>query len=109
MGTNNSLPPAFDQSLTLSAVGGVTGGGGGAASNPALLGAKKTCPYCMQQLSWHALSRHIRYDESLTIKKTTYLKQLSAVVIIWRGYTRSGIEISPVVFRIYFIFTWIRI
>ena len=30
-------------------------------SNPALLGAKKTCPYCFQQLSWHALSRHIRY------------------------------------------------
>ncbi|XP_023336388.1 modifier of mdg4 isoform X2 [Eurytemora carolleeae] len=29
-------------------------------SNPALLGAKKTCPYCFQQLSWHALSRHIR-------------------------------------------------
>ena len=23
-------------------------------------GAKKTCPYCFQQLSWHALSRHVR-------------------------------------------------
>ena len=22
--------------------------------------AKKTCPFCLQQLSWHALSRHIR-------------------------------------------------
>ena len=21
---------------------------------------KKTCPFCLQQLSWHALSRHIR-------------------------------------------------
>jgi len=31
-----------------------------ALNNPALLGAKKTCPYCFQQLSWHALSRHIR-------------------------------------------------
>lgn len=28
--------------------------GGGAMSQ------KKTCPYCHQQLSWHALSRHIR-------------------------------------------------
>ena len=24
------------------------------------LSQKKTCPYCYQQLSWHALSRHIR-------------------------------------------------
>ena len=24
------------------------------------LSQKKTCPYCFQQLSWHALSRHIR-------------------------------------------------
>lgn len=23
-------------------------------------GGKKTCPFCLQQLSWHALSRHIR-------------------------------------------------
>ena len=23
-------------------------------------GGKKICPYCFQQLSWHALSRHIR-------------------------------------------------
>ena len=23
-------------------------------------GVKKTCPYCFQQLSWHALSRHVR-------------------------------------------------
>lgn len=31
----------------------------GDASN-SLGGGKKTCPYCYQQLSWHALSRHIR-------------------------------------------------
>lgn len=31
-----------------------TSGGGGAVSQ------KKTCPFCKQQLSWHALSRHIR-------------------------------------------------
>ena len=34
------------------------------SSNPvgggASLSQKKTCPYCGQQLSWHALSRHIR-------------------------------------------------
>jgi len=27
---------------------------------PAEMGLKKTCPYCFQKLSWHALSRHIR-------------------------------------------------
>jgi transcription elongation factor Elf1 len=32
---------------------------GGSASNGSL-SQKKTCPYCFQQLSWHALSRHIR-------------------------------------------------
>ena len=31
--------------------------GAGGAGN---LSQKKTCPYCGQQLSWHALSRHIR-------------------------------------------------
>ena len=32
------------------------------SSNPvgSSLSQKKTCPYCGQQLSWHALSRHIR-------------------------------------------------
>ena len=32
------------------------------SSNPvgSNLSQKKTCPYCGQQLSWHALSRHIR-------------------------------------------------
>jgi len=30
------------------------------SSNQLLAGSKKTCPYCYQQLSWHALSRHIR-------------------------------------------------
>ena len=29
-------------------------------SGPGSLSQKKTCPYCHQQLSWHALSRHIR-------------------------------------------------
>lgn len=28
--------------------------------SPAEMGMKKTCPYCFQKLSWHALSRHIR-------------------------------------------------
>ena len=34
-------------------------GGAGAAAG-AGGSQKKTCPYCHQQLSWHALSRHIR-------------------------------------------------
>ena len=29
-------------------------------SSGSALSQKKTCPYCYQQLSWHALSRHIR-------------------------------------------------
>jgi uncharacterized CHY-type Zn-finger protein len=34
---------------------------GGASSGPAgTFSQKKTCPHCYQQLSWHALSRHIR-------------------------------------------------
>ena len=30
------------------------------SSGAGSLSQKKTCPYCYQQLSWHALSRHIR-------------------------------------------------
>ena len=30
------------------------------SSSGGSLSQKKTCPYCYQQLSWHALSRHIR-------------------------------------------------
>ena len=30
------------------------------SSSGSALSQKKTCPYCYQQLSWHALSRHIR-------------------------------------------------
>ena len=30
------------------------------SSGSSALSQKKTCPYCYQQLSWHALSRHIR-------------------------------------------------
>jgi len=32
----------------------------GDSNSPLNNGTKKTCPYCYQQLSWHALSRHIR-------------------------------------------------
>lgn len=44
-----------------SASSGSSGGGGGPAGGGGTAGQqKKTCPYCFQQLSWHALSRHIR-------------------------------------------------
>ena len=33
---------------------------GGSAQTLEGEGGKKICPYCFQQLSWHALSRHIR-------------------------------------------------
>jgi hypothetical protein len=33
---------------------------GSVVSSGSALSQKKTCPYCYQQLSWHALSRHIR-------------------------------------------------
>jgi len=32
----------------------------GSAGSAGSAGQKKTCPFCFQQLSWHALSRHIR-------------------------------------------------
>ena len=32
----------------------------GGNAQPEGEGVKKICPYCFQQLSWHALSRHIR-------------------------------------------------
>ena len=53
----------------LASVASSTTGGSGIVNNlpgepdpndPNASSQKKTCPYCCQQLSWHALSRHIR-------------------------------------------------
>ena len=33
---------------------------GGPPGSSSAAGQKKTCPHCNQQLSWHALSRHVR-------------------------------------------------
>ena len=51
--------PGFPNNLKSPAISSSSPGPGG--QPPHNLGAqKKTCPYCFQQLSWHALSRHIR-------------------------------------------------
>ena len=51
-GSNMAANPN-DHSIQSSQASSSSGGGGS-------LSQKKTCPYCYQQLSWHALSRHIR-------------------------------------------------
>ena len=51
-GSNLAATDGIQSPQASSSAPGVVGG--------ASLSQKKTCPYCGQQLSWHALSRHIR-------------------------------------------------
>ena len=51
----SSFPNKNDDSGLPPTTSGDTGPAGSSSS-----GQKKTCPFCFQQLSWHALSRHIR-------------------------------------------------
>lgn len=73
-----------------------TGGGGGEDSNSPISGGKKTCPYCFQQLSWHALSRHIRdmhraKSDLVTCKfcMKTFRNKNSLGCHIWRFHKRG--------------------
>ena len=59
-------------------------------------GTKKTCPYCYQQLSWHALSRHIRdmhkaKSDLVTCKYClkTFRNKNSLGCHIWRFHKRG--------------------
>ena len=59
-------------------------------------GGKKTCPYCYQQLSWHALSRHIRdmhkaKADLVTCKycMKTFRNKNSLGCHIWRFHKRG--------------------
>lgn len=66
-------------------------------ANSPLSGGKKTCPYCYQQLSWHALSRHIRdmhkakSDTLVTCKYClkTFRNKNSLGCHIWRFHKRG--------------------
>jgi len=65
-------------------------------SNSPLSGGKKTCPYCFQQLSWHALSRHIRdmhraKADLVTCKycMKTFRNKNSLGCHIWRFHKRG--------------------
>jgi len=65
-------------------------------SNSPLSGGKKTCPYCYQQLSWHALSRHIRdmhkaKADLVTCKycMKTFRNKNSLGCHIWRFHKRG--------------------
>ena len=65
-------------------------------SNSPLSGGKKTCPYCFQQLSWHALSRHIRdmhraKSDLVTCKycMKTFRNKNSLGCHIWRFHKRG--------------------
>jgi len=67
----------------------------GDANNP-LGGGKKTCPFCFQQLSWHALSRHIRdmhraKSDLVTCKycMKTFRNKNSLGCHIWRFHKRG--------------------
>jgi len=60
-------------------------------------GAKKTCPYCFQQLSWHALSRHVRdmhskVNADMVVCKycmKTFRNKNSLGCHIWRFHKRG--------------------
>jgi len=59
-------------------------------------GGKKTCPFCFQQLSWHALSRHIRdmhkaKSDLVTCKycMKTFRNKNSLGCHIWRFHKRG--------------------
>ena len=63
---------------------------------PIFSGGKKTCPYCYQQLSWHALSRHIRdmhraKADLVTCKycMKTFRNKNSLGCHIWRFHKRG--------------------
>jgi len=65
-------------------------------SNNSANGGKKTCPYCFQQLSWHALSRHIRdmhkaKTDLVTCKYClkTFRNKNSLGCHIWRFHKRG--------------------
>lgn len=65
-------------------------------SNSPLGGGKKTCPFCFQQLSWHALSRHIRdmhraKSDLVTCKycMKTFRNKNSLGCHIWRFHKRG--------------------
>ena len=65
-------------------------------SQSPLSGGKKTCPYCFQQLSWHALSRHIRdmhraKSDLVTCKycMKTFRNKNSLGCHIWRFHKRG--------------------
>merc|ERR1712029_582508 len=65
-------------------------------SNSPSNGGKKTCPYCYQQLSWHALSRHIRdmhraKSDLVTCKycMKTFRNKNSLGCHIWRFHKRG--------------------
>eukprot|EP00092_Neocalanus_flemingeri_P010516 GFUD01011330.1.p1 GENE.GFUD01011330.1~~GFUD01011330.1.p1 ORF type:complete len:335 (-),score=104.27 GFUD01011330.1:555-1559(-) len=64
--------------------------------NSPLGGGKKTCPFCFQQLSWHALSRHIRdmhraKSDLVTCKycMKTFRNKNSLGCHIWRFHKRG--------------------
>jgi len=59
-------------------------------------GGKKTCPFCLQQLSWHALSRHIRdmhraKTDLVTCQycRKTFRNKNSLGCHIWRFHKRG--------------------
>jgi len=65
-------------------------------SNSPIGGGKKTCPFCFQQLSWHALSRHIRdmhraKSDLVTCKycMKTFRNKNSLGCHIWRFHKRG--------------------
>jgi len=65
-------------------------------SNNPIGGGKKTCPFCFQQLSWHALSRHIRdmhraKSDLVTCKycMKTFRNKNSLGCHIWRFHKRG--------------------
>jgi len=65
-------------------------------ANSPMGGGKKTCPFCFQQLSWHALSRHIRdmhraKSDLVTCKycMKTFRNKNSLGCHIWRFHKRG--------------------
>jgi hypothetical protein len=59
LGVTTNGAGSLDSSIQFPQASSSSSGGPGSGACSAL-SQKKTCPYCFQQLSWHALSRHIR-------------------------------------------------
>jgi len=96
---SGSISEDSDGSKDVTALGNDDGQGANfnfSDSNSPLSGGKKTCPYCYQQLSWHALSRHIRdmhkaKADLVTCKycMKTFRNKNSLGCHIWRFHKRG--------------------